>query len=270
MLAESTEFERPSEFALQYEALMGRWSRAMAARFITWLAPLPHQRWLDVGCGTGALTEAILKRAAPKAVWAVDAEPQYIQQAGFAIRDRRCRFVVADALHLPADIADVDLTVSGLFLNLIPNPAAGLAEMLRVSRVGGRVATYLWDFARGMQFVRHFWDAAIELDRGAESLDQGRRYPLCHPDRLRELFVAGGLRFADLQALEIPTVFRSFDDYWMPIELGHGRASEYFGTLGPQQRVRLRERIKARLPTNADGSIALSARAWVIAGQRGS
>jgi SAM-dependent methyltransferase len=268
MLAESTDPGRPSEFALQYDALMGRWSSAMAARFMNWLAPLPNQRWLDVGCGTGALTHAILEHAAPRVVWAVDAEPQYIQQARYAIRDRRCRFLMADALHLPAEIAETDLTVSGLFLNLIPNAAAGLAEMLRVTRAGGRVATYLWDFARGMRFVRHFWDGAIELDRAAESLDQGRRYPLCHPDRLRELFVAGGLRFVDLQALEIPTVFRSFDDYWMPIELGHGRASEYFATLGPPQRVRLRERIKARLPTNADGSIELSARAWVIAGQR--
>lgn len=268
MLAESTELKRPSELALQYDALMGRWSRAMASRFMTWLGPLAHQRWLDVGCGTGALTEAILKHAAPSVVWAVDAEPQYIQQARYAIRDRRCRFLVGDALHLPADIADVDLTVSGLFLNLIPNPAAGLAEMLRVTRVGGRVAAYLWDFARGMQFVRYFWDAAVELDRCAESLDQGRRYPLCHPDRLRELFVAGGLGFVDLQALEIPTVFRSFDDYWMPVELGHGRASEYFATLAPQERARLRERIESRLPARPDGSIPLSARAWVIAGQR--
>jgi hypothetical protein len=140
--------------------------------------------------------------------------------------------------------------------------------MLRVTRVGGRVATYLWDFASGMRFVRYFWDAAIELDRAAESVDQGRRYPLCHPDRLRELFVAGGFRSVDLQALEIPTVFRSFDDYWLPIELGHGRASEYFTTLAPEQRVRLRELIKARLPVCPDGSIPLTARAWVIAGQR--
>jgi SAM-dependent methyltransferase len=269
MLAASTEPKRPSEFALQYDALMGRWSRAMAARFVTWLAPLARQRWLDVGCGTGALTTAILERAAPKAIWAVDAEPQYIQQARYAIRDRRCHFLVGDALRLPADIGDIDVTVSGLFLNLIPDPAAGLAEMLRVTRAGGRVATYLWDFARGMQLARHFWDAAIELDRAAESHDQGRRYPLCQPDRLHDLFVAGGLKFVDLQSLEIPTVFPDFGDYWMPIELGHGRASEYLATLTPSKRAHLRERMRSRLPTRPDGSIPLTARAWVIAGQRG-
>ncbi|MGH8243300.1 MAG: class I SAM-dependent methyltransferase [Steroidobacteraceae bacterium] len=264
------ELSQPSDFALRYEALMGCWSRALALRFVPWLSALPRQRWLDVGCGTGALTRAILEHAAPGAVWGVDAEPEYVRQARYAERDDRCRFLVADAARLPEEIENFDLTVSGLFLNLIPDPAAALAEMIRVTREGGRIAAYVWDFARGMQLARYFWDAAIELDRSAAPLDQGQRYPLCHPDRLHALFVAAGLNAIEPEPLRIPTVFQSFDDYWKPIEVGHGRASEYFETLTPQNRERLRERLRSMLPTRPDGSIPLTALAWAIVARRGT
>jgi ubiquinone/menaquinone biosynthesis C-methylase UbiE len=135
---------RVSHFALRYEALMGRWSRAMASLFVPWLAAAPGRRWLDVGCGTGALTRAILEHAAPSVVWGVDAEAEYIQQARYAERDERCRFLVADAASLPEEVEHVDLTVSGLFLNLVPDPRVALAEMIRVTRDGGRVAAYLF------------------------------------------------------------------------------------------------------------------------------
>lgn len=266
----ATEPARPSDFALRYEALMGRWSRAMASLFVPWLSPAPRQRWLDVGCGTGALTGAILEHAAPSVVWGVDAEAEYIQQVRYAERDERCRFLVADAANLPGEVEYIDLTVSGLFLNLVADPRAALVEMIRVTREGGRIAAYVWDFARGMQLARYFWDAAIELDPAAQTLDQGRRYPLCHPDRLRALFDAAGLNALELQPLEIPTLFPSFDDYWRPIEVGHGRASEYFETLTPQNRERLRERLRSTLPVCSDGSISLTALAWAIVGQRGA
>lgn len=265
-----TEVTQPVEFALRYDALMGRWSKALASRFVAWLCPRPGQRWLDVGCGTGALTTAILKQAAPSALWGVDAEPEYIHQARYGNRDDCCRFLVGQAHTLPEEIENVDLTVSGLVLNLISEPAAGLAEMIRVTRPGGRIAAYVWDFARGMQFVRYFWDAAIALDRAAEPLDQGRRYPLCHPDRLRALFVNAGLTSVSLGSLEIPTPFQDFDDYWGPIENGHGRASEYVATLAPEHRGRLRERLRSLLPARPDGSIPLNALAWVIVGERGA
>jgi SAM-dependent methyltransferase len=263
-----SEFAQPSDFALRYDALMGRWSKAMAAQFVRWLSPPPDQRWLDVGCGTGALTAAVLEHAAPSAIWGVDAEPEYIQQARYMNRDRRCHFLVADAQRLPEEIENVDLTVSGLLLNLISEPAAGVAEMIRVTRPAGRIAAYVWDFARGMQLARYFWDAAIELDRAAEPLDQGRRYPLCHPDRLRALFVDAGLTSVTLQSLEISTPFQDFDDYWGPIESGHGRASEYVATLAPEHRKRLHERMRSLLPTRPDGSIPLTALAWAIVGER--
>ena len=121
-----TEVAQPSDFALRYDALMGRWSKAMASQFVLWLSPPPDQRWLDVGCGTGALTSAILEHAAPTTIWGVDAEPKYIQQARYLNRDRRCHFLVGDAQQLPEEVRNVDLAVSGLLLNLIPDPAAAL------------------------------------------------------------------------------------------------------------------------------------------------
>lgn len=257
-----------SDVGLRYDALMGRWSRMMASRFVTWLAPRPQNRWLDVGCGTGALTAAILQHAAPSAVWGIDPDREYVRRARAAIPDSRCRFEVGQAESLPEELHGVDYVTSGLVLNQLADPAAGLGQMVRVTRPGGTISAYVWDFARGMQLARRFWDAAQEFDPVAAALDQARAFPLCHPDRLRQLFVASGLNAVDVRALEIPTVFRDFDDYWVPFETGHGRASDYINTLSPQHRVRLRERLRNVLAARPDGSIALIARAWAIVGQR--
>ena len=240
----------------------------MASRFLRWLSARPQQRWLDVGCGTGPLTEAILQHAAPSTVCGVDPQPEYVSRARVVVTDRRCRFLVGEAESLPEGLESFDVTVSALMLNLLSNPAAGLAEMIRVTRPGGQIASYVWDFARGMQLARYFWDAAIEFDLIAETLDQGRCYPLCHPDRLQELFAGSGLVAVNVQPLELPTVFRNFDDYWVPPETGHGRAPGYIASLAPEHRDRLRERLRHVLPTRTDDSIALTARAWAIVGRR--
>jgi len=262
------ELATDSGFAPGYDAVMGRWSRLMAARFLRWLSAPPQQRWLDVGCGTGALTEAILQHAAPSMVCGVDPQAEFVSRARAVLTDSRCRFIVGEAEFLPKELESFDVTVSALMLNLLANPADGLAEMIRVTRPGGRIASYLWDFARGMQLARYFWDAAIEFDPVAATLDQGRCYPLCHPDRLRELFVGSELVAVDLQPLQVPTVFRNFDDYWVPLESGYGRATDYIASLVPEHRDRLRERLRQVLPTRTDDSIALTARAWAIVGRR--
>ena len=253
-----------------YDAFMGRWSRNLAPQFVAWLSVAPHRRWLDVGCGTGALTAAIQYGAAPCEVWGVDPSAEYVKYAEAALPKAHCQFLVGDAQALPDRLEGFDATVSGLALNLIPDYTRALAEMIRVTRPGGIVAVYVWDFANGMLLLRLLWDAATQLDAAARTFDQGNLYPICKPDPLRELFIGAGLSAVETQALEIPMVFRDFDDYWRPLAAGLGYAPGYVASLPPAQRQQLRERLRTMLPTRDDGSISLTARAWAVRGLRGS
>ncbi len=139
-----------------------------------------------------------------------------------------------------------------------------VAEMARLVRSRGVVALYVWDYADRMELMRHFWDAAIELEPAASHLDEGRRFPLCRPAPLRELFERCGLTDVGVRAVDVPTQFRDFDDYWSPFLGGQGPAPGYAVSLSEQDRSRLRERIRIRLPRRADGSIRLVARAWAV------
>jgi SAM-dependent methyltransferase len=235
-----------------YEPYVGRWSRPAARKFIEWLAVPPAGRWLDVGCGTGALTETLLQ----------------VDFARASITDERAAFQLGDAQALPVETAAYDFVVSGLALNFVPRPDRAAAEMARAARPGGLVAAYVWDYAGKMQFMRHFWNAAAALDPAAAGLDEGRRFPLCNPAPLAGLFQEAGLSGVEVQPIDIWTVFADFDDYWQPFLGSQGPAPTYVMSLGEQSRTALRERLRASLPFALDGSIPLMARAWAVRGLR--
>src|SRR5262249_29661643 len=251
-----------------YEPYVGRWSRLVARELLAWLAVPPGSRWIDVGCGTGALSQTILAAAAPGGGEGVDASAGYVAFAREQARDERAQFAIGDAQALPQETASFDAAVSGLVLNFVPHPDRMVAEMARVVRAGGVVALYVWDYAGEMQLIRHFFDAAVALDPAARELDEGRRFPLCQPDRLAELFRQAGLTAVEARAIDVPTRFRDFDDYWSPFLGGQGPAPGYAMSLDEERRAALRERIRAGLPVAPDGAIRLVARAWVARGTR--
>ena len=251
-----------------YEPYVGRWSRMVAREFLAWLALSLGLRWLDIGCGTGALSQTILEVASPYSVMGVDPSKGYIAFAREHIRDKRAHFTPGEAQALPVESASYDAVISGLVLNFVPQPSRAVAEMVRVARAGGIVAAYVWDYAGQMQLMRYFWDAAIALDPTAIQLDEGQRFPLCQPEPLVQLFQAAGLREVEVRLIDIPTTFRDFDDYWSPFLGGQGPAPGYAMSLSDERRSLLRERLRATLPTAPDGSIALIARAWAVRGVR--
>jgi SAM-dependent methyltransferase len=251
-----------------YGPFMGRWSALVARKLVEWLAPQRGMRWLDVGCGTGALTQAILACAEPAEVIGIDPSDHYLAYARRQHVDRPARFTTGDAEALPVDDASQDAVVSGLVLNFVPSPARAAAEMRRVVRPGGTVAGYVWDYAGRMQLLRHFWDAAGALDPAARALDEAVRFPLCTVQRLRDLLVHAGLVEIDCRVFEVPTAFRNFDDLWSPFLGGQGPAPTYCGRLTEEQRAALRERLRTTLPDAADGTINLVARAFAVRGLR--
>jgi SAM-dependent methyltransferase len=251
-----------------YEAYVGRWSRLVAREFLTWLAVPQGRCWLDVGCGTGALGQPILDMASPKGLVGIDPSLGYIADATERVSDSRARFVAGDARRLPCKTATFDAVVSGLVINFVPEPQVAVAEMTRAARPGGAVAAYVWDYAGKIQLMRCFWDAAVALDPSASEQDEGRRFPICSPGPLAQLFRDAGLRTVEVRAIDVATDFRDFDDYWSPFLGRQGPAPGYAMSLSEEHRSELRERIRAHLPIAPDGSIHLVGRAWAVRGER--
>ena len=251
-----------------YEPYMGRWSRLIATEFLGWLAVSPGAHWLDVGCGTGALAEAVLQQARPAAITGIDTSEAFLAHAREHVYDVRASFRVGDAADLPFPASAFDAVVSGLALNFIPDPARALAEMVRVVRPGGAVAVYVWDYGSGMQMLRVFWDAAVELDPSIAKEDEGRRFPICQREPLADLFESARLEHVKAGPIDVATPFRDFNDYWLPFLGGQGPAPGYVAALSGEKRAALRERIRSRLPIASDGGITLMARAWAARGTR--
>ena len=249
-----------------YERYVGRWSRRVAPLFITWLSIPRGRRWLDVGCGTGALSAAILEHGAPSSVTGVEPSEGFRATARENLGDRAALHA-GNAAALPLADESVDVVVSGLVLNFVPDAPAALQEMRRVTTRGGIVAAYVWDYSGGMELMRHFWDAAAALDPGAVALAEQTRFPMCRPEPLEALFGGAGLADVDAQSLDIATPFADFDDYWQPFLGGQGPAPAYAMSLDEERRGRLRERLREQLPVSASGSIDLTARAWAVRGR---
>ncbi len=244
---------------------MGRWSKVVADAFVDWLSPKAKLRWLDVGCGSGALSEAIISKYDPEALIAIDQSEGFVRTAQERL-GKRATCKVGEALSLPMDDSSVDMTVSGLVLNFIPEPEKALAEMRRVTTIGGTVAGYIWDYAGKMEFLNHFWDVAIELNPGASGHHEKLRFASSNAEELTAVFIRSGIVDVEAGPIEITTNFADFDDYWKPFLGGQGPAPTYVSNLKATERDELRDALMNRLPIKQDGSIQLSARAWAVKG----
>jgi ubiquinone/menaquinone biosynthesis C-methylase UbiE len=252
---------------LTYEEFMGRWSRPLAREFVSWLEAPSQSNWLDVGTGTGALAEAICDLAEPRFVKACDPAEPFVDAARNRFTDSRVEFSIAGAGDLPPIADGYDAVVSGLALNFFDDAQAAIVEQAGLLSADGVVAACVWDYADEMQFLRVFWDAATDLDARAVEMDEATRFPICSPSELEQLFTSAGLTRLRATALTIPTVFKSFDDYWAPFLGGTGPAPSFVANLSEDDRKALADSLCSRLPIADDGRIELHARAWAVAGR---
>ncbi|MEE8434685.1 MAG: methyltransferase domain-containing protein, partial [bacterium] len=243
----------------------GRWSRVAAPIFLSWLEPAKGLSWVDVGCGTGPLSETILRQFAPSHLVGVDLAAPLIATAQDSLGGATAEFQVGDALQLPLPGGGRDLAVSGLLLNFLPDPAKGVEEMRRVIRPGGVVAGYIWDYTEG-QLTRHFWDVANSLETSDSEVDMAKRFPLCQPGPLAQLLESAGLERAGVQDFRFDAVFSDFKDYYEPFLGGQGPPGVFLTGLSEEQREIFQERLQGALPTQPDGRIIVSARIWAFRG----
>ena len=245
-----------------YDHYMGRWSRAVASLFVAWLDQPGGLDWVDVGCGTGALSATVIADGAPRSVVGIDPSEGFVQHARDAVADTRARFEVATAEALPLDDKSVDVVTSGLAYNFVHDRPAALREFRRVARPGATISFCVWDYpGGGIGFIDAFWKAAVSVDPNAKALDEASRFPFCTADTLRSELNASGLRNAEVEPIEVATRFDDFESFWYPFTLGAGPAPGYLISLDDDARNGLRQRLRAVV---GDGPIELTARAWAL------
>jgi SAM-dependent methyltransferase len=246
---------------------MGRWSAEVAPLVIAWMGVPPGCAWIDAGCGTGALTRAMLDAGASSVV-GVDRSDAYLDHARRRVADARARFVLGDLAQLPLPSHSVDAAGSGLVVNFLPDPAAGMAEMARVVRRGGTVGCYVWDYAGGMELLSAFWDAAAALDPAALRFDERPRFAgICGPRQLTTLFDDAGMRGVVVDDFEVVARFAGAGEAWRPFLGGQGPGPTYLGSLDTDARERVREEFVRRLDVAGDGSVSLLLRAFAARGR---
>lgn len=250
-----------------YELRIGRWSRLVAREFLGWLAPAPKLDWLDVGCGGGALSDAVLADFEPRSLIGIDPLEGVIGDTRTAHDDPRADFRCINAEDMAFDDDSFDIAISGLVINFIEDKAKALSEMKRVVRPGGIVAGYVWDFGGKMELFRIYWDSARALDPEAIKHDHGALYPDCRPEPLKALLQGAGFAEVETSGIEIEMAYRDFDDFWQPLLIGSGGIPEYARSLSAEALAAFEAKVRGAITLDSDGSFTLHGRAWVVRGQ---
>jgi SAM-dependent methyltransferase len=244
--------------AESYDRFMGRYSVPLAPLLATFADVVGDQRVLDVGCGPGALTAELVGRLGAAAVMAVDPSEPFVRAARERLPGVRVERAAAD--HLPFPSRSFDAVLAQLVVHFMDDPVAGLAEMARVTRPHGIVATCVWDHAGGEGPLGVFWEAARVLDPEVESESD---LPGAREGHLEALFEAAGLREIEGTLLSVSVEHPTFQEWWEPFTLGVGPAGSYTTRLDPDRQAQLRELCRERFP---DEPFAVTARAWAARG----
>jgi ubiquinone/menaquinone biosynthesis C-methylase UbiE len=245
-----------------YEQMMGVWSRSAGRTFLDWLAPPPGLRWIDVGCGNGAFTELLVERCAPAEVQGIDPSEGQLAYARARPGVRLAEFRQGDAMALPFPDGKFDAAVMALVIVFVPEPAKGVAEMVRVVKPGGIVATYMWDMPGG-GFPGH--PVAEEMRAiGVKSISPPQM-GASRMDAMRDLWTNAGLESVETREITVQRTYASFDALWTIALTGF---SQTIAKMVPADVETLRQRVRVRLPADTEGRITYGSRAHAIKGRR--
>lgn len=247
-----------------YERAMGRWSRAVAPLFLQWLAPPTNARWLDVGCGTGVLTHTVLELCAPAAVVGIDPAVSQITEASRRPLAGRAAFRIADARKLPFPDTDFDVVAAALVLNFIPDRSQAMAEMRRVTRVGGTVAAYVWDFAQELSPSGPLRRAMRRSGGDVPAIPGTSESQI---DSLKGLFQQTGLERVETKTIDVCLAYRDFHDFWQAQTPSYAPTTRIIASMTDSERARLMRGVRDELPAAPGGLVEYVARANAVKGR---
>lgn len=246
-----------------YERMMGAWSRIVGETFLDWLRPAPGLRWIDIGCGSGAFTELLLELCAPTEVQGIDPSEAQLAFARARHAGRAAKFQQGDALALPFGDNSFDAAVMALVIFFVPHPSKGVAEMARVVRPGGTVASYIWDMMGGGHPLELMRD---EMKAMGFVAPDPPRCDVSGAEALRSLWMNAALDAIEVREITAHRTFADFDDFWTTSTMSPS-VSETIAAMAPGDVEALKTRMRARLPADAAGRITQSARANAIKGR---
>lgn len=247
-----------------YEQMMGIWSRFAGEIFLDWLAPLPGLRWIDIGCGNGAFTQLLFDRCAPVEVQGIDPSEAQLAFARSRLTSPAALFRQGDAMELPFPSGGFDAAVMALVLVFVPDPAKGLAEMVRVVRPGGTVATYMWDMLGGGFPLDPIGD---ELRAMGIAFPRPPQMEASRMEALRRLWTAAGLEAVESREITVHRTFADFAEYWMT-NLKSPALGPVFSAMASADLETIKGRVSRTLATDAEGRITCAARAHAVKGYR--
>ena len=246
------EFASPAE---HYDRFMGRYTVPLARALADEVGVREGMRVLDVGCGPGGLTSELADRVGAENVAAIDPAEQFVAACLENNPGADVRQGVAE--ELPWEDDTFDAALSCLVIAFMRDADAGLQQMARVTKPGGRVGVCMWDIAGGgMTMLRLFWSAmkAVKPDIEGEQ----RRVGTQEGD-IAERLKRAGLHDVAGGALEVSVDYSGFEDFWEPLTFAVGPSGQAFAALDDERKAAVREAIRVELP---DGPFTLDARSW--------
>jgi SAM-dependent methyltransferase len=246
-----------------YDQGMGRWSLIAGTVFLDWLAPEAGLRWIDIGCGSGAFSELIAMRCAPAESQGIDPSDAQLAFARTRPATRNAVFQVGDAMALPFADNRFDAAVMALVIFFVPDPAKGVAEMVRVVRPGGIVAAYAWDNLGG---GFPFEPILAEMRAMGFNPPQAPSVGASRVEAMRDLWAGAGLEAIETREIVVSRSFTDFEDFWAQSTLT-GSTRPMIASMQPDDIERVKARVRARMTVDVQGRITHSARANAIKGR---